>query len=51
MPNLKVDDISRLAFPKGVRQQYAMLAWESQRQYFVLLIAFGAMLFLLGALM
>jgi len=50
MPDLDIKDISRLTFPKGVRNQYAALAWESQRRYFLLEIMAGCLLFLWGAL-
>jgi len=50
MPELEIKDISRLAFPKGMKEQYNALAWESQRVYFLLLIIVGALLFLWGAL-
>jgi len=50
MPDLDLKDINKLAFPKGTREQYTSLAWESQRVYFLLLLIIGAILFLLGAL-
>ena len=50
MPDLAIKDINKLAFPKTVRNQYAVLAWESQRRYFLLEIIAGCLLFLWGAL-
>lgn len=50
MPNIDTSDLKMLAFPKGMRERYAALAWSSQRQYFVIMIAAGALLFLVGAL-
>lgn len=49
MPELEIKDIGNLAFPKGMKEQYSALAWESQRVYFLFLIIVGALLFLWGA--
>ena len=48
MPDLAIEDISKLAFPKGVREKYTVLAWTNQRRYFLLLIILGCLLFMWG---
>lgn len=51
MPDLDIKDMKALGFPSGMREQYSALAWESQRQYFLLMVIAGAGLFLLGAVL
>ena len=51
MPEIKVEDLRQLAFPKGLRQQYQVIVWQDQRKYFLLIMIVGCVLFLLGAML
>lgn len=50
MPNIDAQDMKYLGIPQGIREKYSALVWESQRQYFLIMIILGAGLFLLGAI-